>query len=53
MVAMVVAVGLQGRGHRREQKQPEPFIGPLDFVSRLLVEQLVTFPRFVLSGRWR
>ena len=52
-VAMVVAVGLQGRGHRREQKQPEPFTGPLDFASRLLVEQLITFPRFVLSGRWR
>jgi Protein of unknown function (DUF962) len=51
--AMVVAVGLQGRGHRREQKQPEPFTGPLDFVSRLLVEQLITFPRFVLSGHWR
>jgi hypothetical protein len=29
-----------------------PFDGAGDVVSRLLVEQWVTFPRFVLSGGW-
>lgn len=50
LVAMLVALALQGRAHRREPRAPEPFLGPLDVVSRLLVEQWITFPRFVLSG---
>ena len=49
---MFVAVALQGRGHRLEPVQPEPFSGPVNFVSRLFFEQWVTFPRFVLSGGW-
>jgi hypothetical protein len=49
---IVVAVALQGRGHRREPVPPEPFSGPLNFVSRLFLEQWVTFPRFVISGGW-
>jgi hypothetical protein len=49
---IVVAVALQGRGHRLEPVPPEPFSGPLNFVSRLFLEQCVTFPRFVLSGGW-
>ncbi|HYE49496.1 MAG TPA: hypothetical protein VEB20_07895 [Azospirillaceae bacterium] len=40
----------QGWGHAREPVQPEPFAGPGDFVRRFLAEQLVTFPRFLLSG---
>jgi hypothetical protein len=47
---ILVAVALQGRGHRLEPVPPEPFSGPLNFVSRLFFEQWVTFPRFVLSG---
>jgi hypothetical protein len=49
---IVVAVALQGRGHRLESVPPEPFSGPLNFVSRLFLEQWVTFPRFVISGGW-
>jgi 2-hydroxy-palmitic acid dioxygenase Mpo1-like protein len=49
---IVVAVALQGRGHRLEAVPPEPFTGPLNFVSRLFLEQWVTFPRFVVSGGW-
>ena len=49
---IVVAVALQGRGHRLEAVPPEPFTGPLNFVSRLFFEQWVTFPRFVVSGGW-
>ena len=55
--AMLVAVALQGRGHRLEAVAPIPFRGPLDVVARLFVEQWVTFPRFVLGGgfarNWR
>ncbi len=49
---IVVAVALEGRGHRLEPVSPEPFSGPLNFVSRLFFEQWVTFPRFFLSGGW-
>jgi hypothetical protein len=49
---MVVALVAQGRGHRLEPETPVPFDGPADFVSRFVVEQWVTFPRFVLSGGW-
>jgi hypothetical protein len=49
---ILAAVALQGRGHRLEAVPPEPFSGPINFVSRLFFEQWVTFPRFVLSGGW-
>ena len=52
VVAMIVALLLQGRGHRREAEAPTPFDGAADFVSRFVVEQWITFPRFVLSGVW-
>jgi hypothetical protein len=52
VILMAVAVGLQGRGHRREREAPSPFDGPGDFLARFVVEQWVTFPRFVFSGAW-
>ena len=52
LASIVLAVALQGRGHRLEAMPPEPFTGPLNFVSRLFFEQWVTFPRFVISGGW-
>src|SRR5262249_15416944 len=52
VAAMVVALVLQGRGHRREPEAPEPFGSAADFLSRFVVEQWITFPRFVLSGAW-
>jgi hypothetical protein len=51
--AMVTAVALQGRGHKREAVPPVAFRGPLDVVRRLFAEQLITFPRYVLSGNLR
>jgi hypothetical protein len=48
----VVAFAVQGIGHKREREAPIPFDGPGDFVSRVLVEQFITFPRFVLTGGW-
>ena len=52
VVAMIVAVGLEGIGHRLEVEQPAPFDGFSDFLKRFFLEQWVTFPRFVLSGRF-
>ena len=52
-IAMVVAVALQGRGHKLEATAPVPFADPLDAVARIFVEQWITFPRFVLSGAFR
>jgi phage terminase small subunit len=52
VVAMAAALVLQGRGHGREVETPTPFDGVADFVSRFVVEQWVTFPRFVISGAW-
>ena len=51
-VAMLASIVAQGRGHRREREAPTPFNGGGDVVTRLLAEQWVTFPRFVLSGAW-
>lgn len=42
----------QGIGHDREALQPQAFAGAWDFVLRIVAEQFVTFPRFVLSGGW-
>ena len=50
LVFMVGAVAAQGRGHRLETTAPIPFRDFFDVVSRIFVEQWVTFPRFVLSG---
>lgn len=50
IVAMIAAVALQGRMHKKEATAPVPFTGPGDVVSRIFVEQWITFPRFVLSG---
>ena len=51
-VFVAVSVVLQGRGHRMEAEAPTPFSGAADFVARLIAEQWITFPRFVLSGGW-
>ncbi|MEG1040376.1 MAG: Mpo1-like protein [Pseudomonas sp.] len=52
VIALIAGLGLQRQGHRLEAEQPEPFSDRKDAVGRLLVEQFVTFPRFVLSGAW-
>ncbi|MGH7353790.1 MAG: terminase [Candidatus Rokuibacteriota bacterium] len=49
---VLASVALQGRGHRLEAEAPTPFDGAGDFVARLVAEQWITFPRFVLTGGW-
>ncbi len=50
IVAIVVSMALQGRGHRNEAVKPEPFTGAANFVTRFYREQFYTFPVFVLTG---
>jgi hypothetical protein len=50
LLAMALAMALQGRGHRLETTGPAPFRGPADVLARIFVEQWFTFPRYVLSG---
>ena len=53
VACLAAALVIEGRGHAREAETPAPFDGPLDFASRFVAEQWITFPRFVLSGAWR
>ena len=50
LLAIPLVFLAQGIGHKSEANPPEPFRSPLDIVARLIVEQLITFPRFVVSG---
>lgn len=52
LAAMLASVAAQGRGHALEEHPPEPFTGPANAVSRLVLEQWITFPRYVLTGGW-
>jgi hypothetical protein len=52
IAAMGVSLAVQGRGHGMEANPSVPFSSPFNAVSRLVLEQWVTFPRFVLSGGW-
>ncbi len=49
-VCWIIALALQGRGHKGEPVGPVPFRGPLDLPLRFFAEQWITFPRFVLNG---
>ena len=52
IIALIAGLGLQRQGHRLEAEQPEPVSDRQDAMKRLLTEQFITFPRFVLSGAW-
>jgi type IV secretory pathway TrbD component len=52
IIATFVSIALQGRSHKGEPKAPEPFTGVTNALSRIFLEQWVTFPRFVLSSAW-
>ncbi len=47
---MGAAVGAQGRGHAMEKNAPIPFASRSEAVGRILLEQWINFPRFVVSG---
>ena len=51
VACLVVPVLAQGFGHKQlEAQAPAPFTSPWDFIARLVLEQWITFPRYVLSG---
>lgn len=50
LALVLVAMALQGRAHRMESVAPVAFDGPLDALARIVAEQWVTWPRFVLDG---
>jgi len=50
---MLVALVVQGRGHKLEAVPPAPFTGPGNFVARFCLEQWINLPRFILGGAWR
>jgi phage terminase small subunit len=52
VIGLIAALGFQRHGHTLEQQSAESSSDRGDAVKRLLVEQFVTFPRFVLSGAW-
>lgn len=53
VIACAVAVVAQGRGHAGEPQAPIPFRHAGDVVARIVCEQWITWPRFVLSGGLR
>lgn len=52
LLGAAAAFGAQGFAHKREPNPAIPFEGAGDAVSRILLEQFFTFPRFVLTGGW-
>jgi hypothetical protein len=50
--ATMMSLVIQGRGHAKEAVPPEPFTGPGNAIARILLEQWITFPRFLISGGW-
>jgi len=52
MAGPPLAMAAQGSGHRRESEAPAPFTGPVNVVQRILIEQFITFPTYVLTGGW-
>lgn len=52
VACLVASLAMQAQGHRLEAEPPAPFRGAGDLIRRIVAEQWITFPRFVLSGGW-
>jgi hypothetical protein len=52
LIGSAIPLASQGYGHKLEETPPIPFSGPGDYIRRILVEQFLSFPRFVISGGW-
>ena len=52
VILMVVSIGVQGFGHNKEELPAEPFTDAKNVFLRIFMEQLYTFPKFVISGKW-
>lgn len=49
---LLFSLVVQSSGHKSEGQAPAPFTSVGNAVTRILLEQLITFPRFVLTGGW-
>ncbi len=52
VVTAILAMALQGKGHKLEPNQPRSFNSPTNFLRRWFTEQFVIFPLFFITGRW-
>ena len=52
IILMAVSIGVQGFGHNKEELPAEPFTGAKNAFTRIFLEQLYTFPKFFISGKW-
>ncbi|WMW79268.1 DUF962 domain-containing protein [Undibacterium cyanobacteriorum] len=52
LVMVAASIAVQGIGHKKERNPSIPFSSPWNALSRLMVEQWINFPRYVLSGAW-
>jgi len=50
LLMMALAVVAQGRGHALEHNPPVPFASRGEAVRRIVLEQWVNFPRYVVTG---
>lgn len=52
LIGPAISLASQGYGHKLEEAPPIPFSGPGNYIKRILIEQFLSFPRFVISGGW-
>jgi uncharacterized membrane protein YGL010W len=52
LLVMAFAFAMQGIGHKVEPTPALPFSSASNATKRILIEQWVTFPKFVISGAW-
>jgi hypothetical protein len=52
LIGPAIPLASQGYGHKLEETPPIPFSGPGNYIKHILIEQFLSFPRFVISGGW-
>jgi hypothetical protein len=52
VLIMAISLGMQSYGHSNESVRSDSFASPLDAITRILIEQLINSPRFIMSGKW-
>lgn len=51
-IIAALAFGAQLFGHTQEEFSDEPMTDVKESATRILLEQCVTFPKYVLTGQW-
>ncbi|BBN83266.1 hypothetical protein PA25_32510 [Pseudoalteromonas sp. A25] len=52
VLLMAISIAVQGFGHSKEALPAEPFSSAKNAFLRIFLEQLYTFPKFVITGKW-